>query len=186
MLTLFAPALMLLQSASPQIEQPPSAGPSTPPPACSTELHSAFDFWVGEWEVFPTNSDRQVAESRIERLFSGCAIREHWMPFQGSEGGSTSLVNHKTGRWEQVWIGGDGVRVDFTGGVVDGNMVLSGYWDDIGGPGTDALVRMTYTVNEDGSVRQFGEASADHGKTWQPSFDFLYRRKSTKSAEDSE
>jgi hypothetical protein len=24
-------------------------------------------------------------------------------------------------------------------------------------------------------VRQFGEFSADHGLTWQPSFDFIYR-----------
>ena len=30
------------------------------------------------------------------------------------------------------------------------------------------------TPNPDGTVRQFGEASGDHGQTWQPSFDFTY------------
>jgi hypothetical protein len=28
----------------------------------------------------------------------------------------------------------------------------------------------------DGSVRQLGLQSVDQGKTWQPSFDFTYRR----------
>ena len=47
-------------------------------------------------------------------------------------------------------------------------MVITGKW---GGP----LVRMSYSKNADGSVRQFGEQSTDEGKTWQPSFDFTYR-----------
>lgn len=47
-------------------------------------------------------------------------------------------------------------------------MVITGKW---GGP----LVRMTYSKNADGSVRQVGEQSTDEGKTWKPSFDFTYR-----------
>jgi hypothetical protein len=33
---------------------------------------------------------------------------------------------------------------------------------------------MTYTPEPNGAVRQKGEVSTDHGKTWSPSFDFLY------------
>ena len=47
-------------------------------------------------------------------------------------------------------------------------MVITGKW---GGP----LVRMSYSKNADGSVRQWGEQSTDEGKTWAPSFDFTYR-----------
>ena len=47
-------------------------------------------------------------------------------------------------------------------------MVISGKW---GGP----LVRMSYSKNADGSVRQHGEQSTDEGKTWATSFDFTYR-----------
>jgi len=36
---------------------------------------------------------------------------------------------------------------------------------------------MSYTANEDGSVRQFGESSTDHGVSWQSAFDFTYRPK---------
>ena len=48
-------------------------------------------------------------------------------------------------------------------------MVITGKW---AGP----LVRMTYSKNADGSVREFGEQSTDAGKTWSPSFDFTYRK----------
>jgi hypothetical protein len=37
------------------------------------------------------------------------------------------------------------------------------------------MTRMTYTKLADGSVEQAGTSSDDGGKTWQPSFDFIYR-----------
>jgi hypothetical protein len=39
----------------------------------------------------------------------------------------------------------------------------------------EPLVRMSYSRNADGSVRQLGEQSTDDGKSWTPSFDFTYR-----------
>ena len=131
--------------------------------------------------MFPSGSDTQVATSRIEKLSGGCTIREQWMPFKGAGGISMSAVNHSTGRWEQTWVGSDGNRVDFEGGVVDGKMVLTGYWDNVAGPDKDALVRMTYARVEEASVRQFGEASTDHGISWQPAFDFTYRPRKPKT-----
>jgi hypothetical protein len=55
--------------------------------------------------------------------------------------------------------------------------VLTGNWRNVNGPGQDALIRMTYSENADGSVRQHGEQSTDHGLTWTNSFDFIYRKK---------
>jgi hypothetical protein len=168
---LFASLMLALQSAN--VAPPPASTP--PPPACASDAHAAFDFWVGEWDVFASGTDTKVATSRIERVATGCAIRETWMQLTGGGGTSITLLNHRTARWEQVWIGGDGKRVDFTGGIVEGAMVLTGYWDNVGPKGEDQVIRMTYTALADGSVRQFGEASSDHGRTWQPSFDFNYR-----------
>ena len=148
-----------------------------PPAPCASEAHAQFDFWVGEWDVFPNGSVNQVATSRIERLHAGCAVREQWMPVSGEGGSSLNSLDPETGRWHQLWVGSDGETVRFEGGAVDGKMVLTGYWADIGGPGRDGLVRMTYTRQDDGSVRQFGEVSSDHGLTWAPSFDFIYRRR---------
>ncbi|MEP3051601.1 MAG: hypothetical protein ABJP48_01300 [Erythrobacter sp.] len=172
-------ALVLLQSAPSDVDQEPDATPSTQAsiPACADEAYSAFDFWVGEWEVYPAGSDQKAAESRIERVSSGCVIRESWLPLSGADGTSISLLNAKTNRWEQIWVGSDGNRVEFAGGPVDGKMILTGFWPGVAGPGQDALIRMTYTANEDGSVRQFGEASTDQGITWQTAFDLIYRPK---------
>ncbi|MEM7779084.1 MAG: hypothetical protein AAF697_01690 [Pseudomonadota bacterium] len=172
MLSLLYP-LVFLQSAA--VETPPP--PAPPPAACAGEEHAAFDFWIGEWDVFVTGTEIKAGENRIEKVSSGCVIRETWSSQSGADGSSMSFINHRSDRWEQLWVGNDGTRVDFVGGMVEGEMVLTGYWDGIGPGGSDVLIRMTYTANEDGSVRQFGEGSTDHGKTWQTSFDLTYTAK---------
>lgn len=169
-------SLALLQAAAAQAPTPAPI-PASPPSGCTSEAHGAFDFWVGEWDVFPNGQDRLVAHSRIEKLYAGCAVRENWMPLRGAGGGSLNNLDPDTGRWHQTWIGSAPGRVEFTGGPVDEGMVLTGFWRGVNGPGQDALVRMSYTPQEDGSVRQHGEASTDHGLTWQTSFDFIYKPK---------
>jgi hypothetical protein len=161
-------SLAVLQAASAEAAPPA-------PPRCDSDAHAAFDFWVGEWDVYPKGSDDLVARSQIERLYNGCAIRENWMPLNGRDGGSLNSLDPETGLWHQTWIGSSPGRVEFTGGQVDAKMVLTGWWPGAGGPGVDGLVRMTYSREQGGAVRQRGELSTDHGLTWQPSFDFVYR-----------
>ena len=175
MIAILAP-LALLQAVSGQ--DAPPAPSSAPPSPCASEEFQAFDFWVGEWDVYINGGERKVSESKIEKLYAGCGIRENWMPPGRPGGGSLSNLDPETGRWHQTWIGGGAGRVEFEGGSpAPGSMVLTGYWQNVNGPGQHALVRMTYTLQEDGSVRQHGEASSDHGLTWSDSFDFIYRRK---------
>jgi len=166
---------MIAQIASLLLAQASAAQASAPPPPCAGEAYAAFDFWVGEWDVYPNGREVQVARSRIERLYGGCAIRENWMPLRGAGGGSLSGFDPATGRWHQSWIGAVPGVVRFEGGPVDGKMVLTGWWSGAGPNGADGLTRMTYSVVEGDAVRQLGEFSADHGLTWQPSFDFIYR-----------
>lgn len=144
------------------------------PPACAAPEHRQFDFWVGEWRVTPTGKTNVVANSRIEKLYGGCAIRENWMPLKGSGGGSLNNYVVADKRWHQTWIDSSNSRVEFAGGLVEGEMILTGYWKGVNGPGQDALIRMTYSRNPDGTVRQHGEQSLDHGLTWSTNFDFTY------------
>lgn len=104
-------------------------------------------------------------------------MRETWAPLSGNDGGSLSsfVGGSAADGWRQTWVGSGGERVDFKGGWDGKAMILTGFWAGVNGPGQDALVRMTYTREADGAVRQLGEASTDDGKTWGPSFDFLYR-----------
>jgi len=146
-------ALMLTQAAA-------AAAP------CSAPEYHQFDFWAGRWDVYNPKG-QLVAHSLIERVY-GCGIRENWMPLGKPGGGSLSIYVPDQKRWEQFWIDSSGSRAFFTGGWNGSAMVITGKW---GGP----LVRMSYSRNSDGSVRQFGEQSMDEGKSWSPSFDFTYR-----------
>lgn len=158
-----------------QADDPPS--PPAPRPApCAADQFAAFDFWVGEWDVYQTGTETQVANSRIEKVSNGCAVRETWMPLQDGGGTSISSLDPRTGTWRQVWVGAQPGQVHFVGGPVDGDMVLTGYWGQTP-EGAPNLVRMTYSRREDGSVRQYGQASTDHGRTWSDSFDLTYRPK---------
>lgn len=178
------PAHAGFQSAPPppppvQLPPPPPAIPSQPAPliqsACAGPDYHAFDFWVGEWDVFPNGSSTQVATSSIESMFIGCAIRETWKPLKGGGGGSFSHYDSERRYWRQAWVDSSGARVDFDGGPVDGKMVLTGHWANVVAKGKDGLIRMTYSKQPDGSVRQHGEQSVDQGLTWTTSFDFIYR-----------
>jgi hypothetical protein len=157
------PALLPLAAGPALAAQAPAAPPADP---CAGPQYHQFDFWAGQWDVYGANG-KQVANSLIEKVY-GCGIRENWMPFQGAGGGSLNIYVPGARHWEQFWIDSGGTRALFVGGLKGKDMVIEGEW---GGP----LVRITYTPNVDGSVRQFGVQSTDGGKSWASSFDLLYR-----------
>lgn len=152
---------------------------TTPPPAppkvdCSDADHRAFDFWIGDWDVYAGTT--KVAHSRIEKIV-GCAISETYDQFVGPAGkpvdyhgrSISSYVPADKG-WQQYYVDSGGTAATLKGGVTDGSMIFLSK----AGPVTN---RMTLTANADGSVRQHGEFSTDDGKTWQSSFDFTYKRR---------
>jgi hypothetical protein len=151
-----------------------AAQAAPPAPACTAAENRQFDFWVGAWDVYPTGTDRLVAHSLIERRYNGCAIRENWMPLQGQGGGSFSAWRPGTSNWRQTWVDSSGGWVEFSGGFENGAMVLTGPWRGAAN-GADGLVRMRYTSEPGGAVRQRGQVSTDNGATWADSFDFTYR-----------
>lgn len=159
-------------TAAAQTAAPP---PPRPPAACTAPEHRQFDFWVGDWDVYRTGTETRVGRNRIEKVYNGCGIREHWTPVRGPEGGSLNMYDPADKRWHQTWQDGANARVEFDGGFVDGKMILTGYWRGVGGPGKDALVRMVYTPNADGSVRHQGAQSTDHGLTWSSAWDLTYK-----------
>lgn len=142
---------------------------------CEGAEFRQFDFWVGEWDVYPTGKPDQVATSLIEKLHGGCVIRENWRPAKGTSGTSLNMYDPRDGKWRQLWADAGGSWVEFEGRVTGEAMVLTGTWRNLLGPNKDGLIRMTYTKGADGSVRQLGVQSTDEGKSWTPSFDFTYR-----------
>jgi hypothetical protein len=164
-----AVAILGLSIAAPAAAQQPAPAAAKPTVVpCSAPEHRQFDFWVGRWDVYPTGKDKLVAHSLIESVYGGCGVRENWLPLSNQPGGSLNIYVPEEKRWEQFWIDSQGSRAIFTGGWNGKAMVIQGKW---AGP----LVRISYTKNADGSVRQFGEQSTDEGKNWAPSFDLTYR-----------
>ena len=143
-------------------------------PACDSAEHRQFDFWVGRWDVFRSDTDQLVARSLIEKLYAGCAIRENWMPLGGTGGGSLNSYRPAERRWRQVWIDSANHLNEYEGGMAGDSMVLTGVSTKAGGERIPA--RITYRRRADGTVLQTGEQSKDGGRTWELRYEFVYRR----------
>jgi hypothetical protein len=172
-------AVLLIAVAQALQPAPPATPPPPRPPACATPEHRQFDFWVGTWNVYRTGTEVLAGRNVIESLYGGCVIRESWSS-QGGSGGSSFnswLPNDRI--WRQTWVDGSNSYAVFEGRYENDRMVLTGHWPGAAGPGTNPLVRMTYSRVEGGAVRQLGEQSLDGGQTWAPNFDFTYRPAAT-------
>ena len=160
------------------LQTAPAAAPP-PPVDCTDADHSAFNFWIGEWDVSATGTDTVVARSTISSTAGGCAIEEDYHQTVGPGGVPTTYhgVSFSTfdqrggGVWRQFYMDSGGAVTVFEGGLRGGAMVLQAP----GRPGS--IQRMIVSPEPDGSVRQRGESSTDGGASWTPGYDFTYRRR---------
>lgn len=142
---------------------------------CAGADHHQLDFWIGAWTVTDTAKGYQVGTSRIEPVMNGCGIRESYdapeAPGGAYSGTSYSAYDRNDGKWHQFYVDVNGNATWYAGGLQGADMVLEA--PAKGG----AVQRMTYRSHGDGSVQQIGMLSKDGGKTWQPGYDYTYRRK---------
>ena len=156
---------------------PARTGAQEAPPAapCETDsVYRLFDFWVGEWDVF-TAQDQKAGTNRIEKLLGGCLLLEHWTGASGSEGRSINYYDPIRKLWVQKWVDAQGGIISVEGAFEAGAMRFEGehFYPD----GRREVFRMTFTPQQDGSVRQFIEQSRDGGDSWYVWFDGRYVRR---------
>ncbi len=131
-----------------------------------------FDFWIGEWNVTPASAPNVAAgTSVVQRVSGGCALLENWTASNGGEGKSLNAFNTNTKQWQQFWVGQTGGVVEFRTSTWVGATLV--FRTTAGTP----IHRLSFTSVDSITVRQFGETSADSGKTWLVSYDFHYHRK---------
>ncbi len=152
-----------------------AAAPAPKIPNCSAPQHHQFDFWIGRWDVFDTQTGKPAGKSLIEGLYRGCVLRENWQDEQ-LVGGSLNVYDRTDGKWHQMWTDSTGGDRHFTGGLENGKMVMISSFPSTRSPGTMVLYRMIFTPNKDGTVRQYSDLSSDQGKTWKTNYDLTYRR----------
>lgn len=143
------------------------------PPSCDSPMHRAFDFWIGEWNVYGPKG-KLVGTNRITREQRGCVLHEHYNTSRGYSGESLNIYDAPRKAWHQSWVDSDGLLLLLEGGFRDGKMILEGQTTGIDGKVTKH--RITWTPNVDGSVRQFWE-STDAKDQWIVAFDGKYVRK---------
>lgn len=142
---------------------------------CCTEEHAQFDFWIGEWDV--TNPDGSPAgKNSIEKIQNKCVLQENWTSAKGNyTGTSNNFYNFQKQQWEQIWIDNQGQSLHLKGNRIGERMILTS--DElINQKGESYRNRITWTHNQDGTVRQLWEI-IQNDKVSSVAFDGLYKRR---------
>lgn len=136
-------------------------------------VYRQFDFWVGKWDVIGRNGQK-VGSNIITKDEKGFLLTEKWTNSQGSTGTSINYYDPSDSKWKQTWIDAGGNVIHYEGGFVDGKMRMEGRL--IQPNRKIEKRRVSYTLNNDGTVRLFIEKSKDNGQTWSVYFDGRYVR----------
>ncbi|GAA3599415.1 hypothetical protein Q4Q39_18820 [Flavivirga amylovorans] len=141
---------------------------------CCNEKNNEFDFWLGSWTVTNTKGEI-VGKNEIDKIQNNCILRENWTSAKGHfTGTSNNFYNSVTEQWEQIWIDNQGGSLHLKGNRVDNQMILK---TEVANnkDGNSYFHRVTWTLNDDGSVRQYWETIAN-GKDISVVFDGLYKK----------
>jgi hypothetical protein len=169
-------ALALGLSGSP----PAHAGNATAKPsaACAAPVYRQFDFWLGDWDTYRVDTSGQVppgagsvARNRVTPILGGCVLHEVYRRTDGYTGESFTIYDATRRRWHQSWVTNQGELLEADGTREGRRIVLTGRSRDAQGA---MLLRVSWAPQGDG-VRETALMSRDGGKTWQPSFDILFR-----------
>ena len=138
--------------------------------ACQQQEYGQFDFWLGEWDLVGPGGQSSGDTSSIRLATGDCVVEETFTPTTGA-GVSRSMYDARTGQWVRVWIEPGRMLIFITGGLDNGDMVMTG-----GTTGTNQLANRTiWQPMSNNRVRQFTQTSADNGVNWTNSgFDATY------------
>lgn len=143
-------------------------------PCLSAENYRHFDFWLGEWDVFV--NENKVGVNVISMAKGGCAIHENYTTSRNYAGQSINFYDPIDKKWHQHWVGSSGDIYNYL--ETDRSPGMLQFESKFMGPqGTISLSRLTFTLNDDGTVRQLFESSTDEGENWTPAFDGLYKKR---------
>ena len=161
--------------------------PPSPPPDCSAPQYRQFDFWVGEWDVVPNQTQgaqgaqgasRKPASNVIQKAHHGCVLIENWDDRVGQTGQSFNIYDRTRQQWHQTWVDSNGGLHGYWGELKDGNMVFMG---QVPLPPASRFaghrtVRLTFYPIDKDKVRQFSETLSADG-TWTVNYDLIYTRR---------
>lgn len=139
---------------------------------CDSDDQTTFNFWVGEWRVTDPKG-KYAGDSKIVSVQDGCVIQENWRSATSDyTGTSYNAYNQKAKQWEQIWLDNKGGRLHLKGQRKAKQMILT--TDAIPNKkGKSSYNQITWTANQDGTVRQYWEVYTQ-GESTTVSFDGIY------------
>lgn len=140
--------------------------------SCAGPEARQFDFWIGDWSVY--QGDQLAGHNTIRPILDGCVLQESWRGQTGGAGTSLNFYDPQRGRWRQLWVWRSGTTLELEGEYRDGRMVLEG--DSLDRQGNPVRNRITWSLNDDGSVRQIWQVATGADGDWQTAFDGQYRK----------
>ena len=142
--------------------------------SCCTRNHDDFDFWIGSWQVI--NKDGSLAGTNIiQKIQDNCILKENWISAKGNfTGTSFSFYNGTSNQWEQLWIDNQGEKLHLKGSRKENQMILQSE-ESIDKKGQPFYHRISWTLNDDGSVRQLWETISNN-KDVTIAFDGFYKK----------
>lgn len=143
---------------------------------CPDPEFRQFDFWLGDWDTFESDKSvpGSIARARIDPIAAGCAIHELYEQNDGLIGDSILSYDPVGKVWQQTWVDNRGTLLVLSGPFKDGAVTMEGEMRLRNG--NKFLQRITWKVEGDG-VREFSARSKDGGKTWEPFFDVLFKKR---------
>jgi hypothetical protein len=152
------------------VPAPPTSGGCTSlgPEHVSRQL----DFWLGAWRV-AGQSGPALGTARVTSDLLGCLTEERYVTPKGYEAISFAYYDGVEMQWYRTVIDSEGERLELSGGLVDGAMVMTG--TEPGRGGKTFHVRLTIRPVDDATVHQIWESSRD-GVDWDREFALVYTR----------
>lgn len=143
---------------------------------CPAPEYRQFDFWLGDWDTFEVTGDTatSIARARVEPIAAGCAVHELYEQTDGLIGDSILSFDPVRKVWQQTWVTNGGSLLVLAGAFKDGAVTLEGEYHT--GSGKSLPHRITWKAEGSG-VRETAVLSKDGGKTWEPAFDVLFKKR---------
>ena len=143
---------------------------------CPDPEYRQFDFWMGDWDTFESDHSipESIARARVTPIAAGCAIHELYEQTDGLIGDSILSYDPVRKVWQQTWVDNRGSLIVISGAFKDGAVSMEGEMRLQNGK--MFLQRITWKAEGDG-VREFSMRSKDGGKTWEPFFDVLFKKR---------
>ena len=140
---------------------------------CGGDNFRAFDFWLGDWEVFNPEG-KLVGTSNISLKLDSCMVYESWSGNGPYKGNSMNYYDRNDEVWKQKWIDNFAVSLEFEGAVNDNQMSYK--CSSIDPKTRDSVFNiMTISKITESVVRQVWKQSKDN-VAWKVVFDGLYKR----------